>query len=394
MMKRLTIRDPDTGTIVQASLFHPGQGVREVYLCGFAPGRAPAEQLAARLLESYRSALGELGLPEESVVFRRLHASRGNNGQAGLAGSPLAESGDGPDSAAVAFVGQPVSPDGGLGLWAYHLHEDTPLKKTQVKDGVVIRRPGSNLLWLAGLPGEVNSTNDPAAQTRLAFEACAAELDRWGGNMADHLLRTWVYVDDIDRNYQSMCDTRRELFGQHGLTSRTHYIVSTGIGADFSDDARVISLDSCAAIGLSNGQVHYLAAPHLLSRTDLYGVTFERGATVSFGERKHILLAGTASCSSEGETLHSGDVPAQLERVIKNLEGLLAEAGGTLSDLAYLLAYVRNNEDGASVRSMLSESLPDVPLLVVQGPVCRPEWLVEVEGAALLADSDSRWLPF
>ena len=207
------------------------------------------------------------------------------------------------------------------------------------------------------------------------------------------MLRTWVFIDGIYRNYQPMSDTRRGLFKRLGLTSRTHYVVSTGIGGSFPD-GRAIALDSWAAIGLDSRQVRYLEAPHLLSRTDLYGVTFERGAVVTFGDRRLVLLAGTASCSPEGETLHSGNLAAQLERTMENLEGLLTEAGGSFTDLAYLLAYVRNNEDGESARSLLDKRLPDVPLLVVQGQVCRPEWLVELEGTALLAGGDPRWPAF
>lgn len=393
-MKRLTIRDPATGTTVQASEFRPGQkGVREVYLCGFAPGEVSEQVLAARLNESYVAAVNELGLPPDSALFRRLHSGAPRTAEAALAGCPLARAGVGAERASVAIVGQPVSPEGGLGLFAYHMHGETPLGKEPVENGILIQRPGARLMWQAGLPAKTQPPAGTAEQTEFAFGACARELNERGGNVKDHLLRTWIFVDDIDRNYQPMSETRRELFKGLGLTSRTHYVVSTGIGGSFPE-GRDIALDSWAAIGLDSRQVRYLEAPHLLSRTDLYGVTFERGAVVTFGDRRLVLLAGTASCSAEGETLHRGNCVAQLERSIENLEGLLAEAGGSFPDLAYLLAYVRNNEDGESVRSLLGKRLPDVPLLVVQGQVCRPEWLVEIEGTALLEGGDPKWLPF
>jgi hypothetical protein len=33
----------------------------------------------------------------------------------------------------------------------------------------------------------------------------------------------------------------------------------------------------------------------------------------------------------------------------------------------------------------MAERFPDVPRLILQGAVCRPEWLVEVEGIAAVA---------
>ena len=42
--------------------------------------------------------------------------------------------------------------------------------------------------------------------------------------------------------------------------------------------------------------------------------------------------------------------------------------------------------------SNLAERFPDLPLIIVQGAVCRPQWLVEVEGIAI-AENDDMAMP-
>ena len=38
---------------------------------------------------------------------------------------------------------------------------------------------------------------------------------------------------------------------------------------------------------------------------------------------------------------------------------------------------------------LLEEEIPsDIPLLMLKGSVCRPEWLVELEGIAIIPDSN------
>ena len=46
------------------------------------------------------------------------------------------------------------------------------------------------------------------------------------------------------------------------------------------------------------------------------------------------------------------------------------------------------------VRHGIRERLGEVPLAVVAGAVCRPEWLVEVEGQATVSASNPDLPPF
>ncbi len=112
-------------------------------------------------------------------------------------------------------------------------------------------------------------------------------------------------------------------------------------------------------------------------------MTFERGTRVAYGDRAHCLISGTASIDAAGRVVHRGDVARQLDRALENVAALLADGGAGLDDLTHLLVYLRDPADHARVLAYLDERLPDLPTVILHGPVCRPEWLIEVEGVAV-----------
>ena len=54
-----------------------------------------------------------------------------------------------------------------------------------------------------------------------------------------------------------------------------------------------------------------------------------------------------------------------------------------------MIVYLRDPSDLALIEGRLRERVPDLPLIIVQGSVCRPEWLVEVEGVAIVGAMDA-----
>ena len=79
-------------------------------------------------------------------------------------------------------------------------------------------------------------------QTIMLFDKYLALLQQQGLNLKDHCVRTWIYVRDIDTNYDGVVKARNDVFRQHGLTIDTHFIASTGIGG------RSMGKNVCVAI--------------------------------------------------------------------------------------------------------------------------------------------------
>jgi hypothetical protein len=90
-----------------------------------------------------------------------------------------------------------------------------------------------------------------------------------------------------------------------------------------------------------------------------------------------------------GNIMYVGDVCNQLIRTIDNVEALLASQGAVISDMHYLILYMRDPKCYPLIEGILAERIPeDVPIIVVEGPVCRPGWLVEMEGVGIMADEN------
>jgi enamine deaminase RidA (YjgF/YER057c/UK114 family) len=134
-----------------------------------------------------------------------------------------------------------------------------------------------------------------------------------------------------------------------------------------------------------------LKAPTHLNPTHEYGVAFERGTVVHYGDRDHIFISGTASIDNLGQIVNTGDIAGQTERAFENVGALLTEAGAAISDLSHLIVYVRDLADSPLIEQYIEHHYPFIPRVIVQAPVCRPGWLIEIEGIAIKATNNPKY---
>ena len=69
----------------------------------------------------------------------------------------------------------------------------------------------------------------------------------------------------------------------------------------------------------------------------------------------------------------------QTLRMWENVEKLLEEAGNDWSDVKQILVYLRYADDYSVVAPMFKGKFPDTPYVILLAPVCRPDWLIEME---------------
>lgn len=370
-MKHIKIVWADLGVTAEVSAFVPADGVGEwhVILHVTASGDSFCGQLA-RLRE------GEARLTTEGVcagatpVVRRYFLSDSTNQV------PLIE---GETAGSVSCIQQPPLDGSKVALWMY-LQRGT---EVSLQDGVAItRHNGYSHLWAMGMTQGEGTSH---AQTDHLLRRYAALLARHGATLADNCLRTWFYVRDVDTQYSGMVEARRALFHAQGLTPATHYIASTGIQGIPADTHAIIQLDTYAVTGHQPEQIRHLHALSHLNRTIEYGVTFERGTLIEYGDRSHAWISGTASINDRGEVMHLGDIVQQTQRMWDNVEALLAEAQMTMDDCAHIIVYLRDMADYATVRGLFAARFPDLPIVYTLAPVCRPAWLIEMECACIAA---------
>lgn len=272
---------------------------------------------------------------------------------------------------AVSAVVQPPLDGSAVALWTWSVEDAVSVGYS---DGVTTATDsdGCEHIWHAGytVPGA-----DSEQQTADILAAYEADLASRGISLQDNCIRTWFYVHDIDNNYAGMVKARRENFESIGLTPQTHYIASTGICGTPATGG-LVQMDAYAVKGPFSQR--YLYAPTHLNPTYEYGVTFERGVRLETAGAVRVLISGTASIDNKGAVLHVGDVVAQTGRMMENVEVLLSEAGCSWEGIRQAVFYLRNAGDYEKIAPIVAERC-SFPYVIVLAPVCRPDWLIEME---------------
>ncbi|MCD8387400.1 MAG: hypothetical protein LUD17_10995 [Bacteroidales bacterium] len=268
-----------------------------------------------------------------------------------------------------------------VAIWAHFMRQ--PRVERLDNGWFEVSNPEGRHLWLTGAQVSGASSEDA---TRRILTDLAEQLKAEGLSLADNCMRTWLFVRDIDNNYKGVVNGRNEAFAQYGLTPETHFIASTGIAGASADPRSTVMIDAYAIDGIKPEQVRYLHAPHRLNPTHEYGVAFERGTAIDFPTYRQVIISGTASINNRGEVVHVGDIEGQTRVMLDNIEALLADAGADWEDVGHAIIYLRNPEDYNRVKPILDERIGWVPHVALHAPVCRPEWLIEVECMACLTN--------
>jgi enamine deaminase RidA (YjgF/YER057c/UK114 family) len=364
-----------------SSFRRPGSG--EHFIMVEPPADLPLGEQVAFVQRRYAQARHDLDLAPGSAVFRRVFVSDIMN-QAGMLREARFDMDTDGSPVALSLVQQPPLSRAKIALLAYHVDGVDAGVKTRISPhDVLVMRHGLGHLWTTGLCAAAGERPNAARQTREVFGALIGTLGELGGTLRENCMRTWLFMKDVDLFYEDMVSSRRDLFTLQGLTTQTHFIASTGIEGACAHRHDLVSMDAYSVIGLRPEQVSYLNDFDHLCATADYNVTFERGTRIDYADRAHLLISGTASIDHAGRVVHPGDVLRQLDRALANVAALLRDGEAAPGALMYLIVYLRDPGDYPAVREAVAASLPGVPSVIVLGPVCRPEWLIEVEGIAI-----------
>jgi len=384
----LTFLSPDP--LVRIAIFSSGVGCEETYISIGSPLDDDCATSLEAVAHRYRLACDAAHLDEETLIFSRIFMSDIENQNSILKSSNIFHM---LAKGALSVVGQSPLVGGSVCLLSYHIGSSTNrltkrLIVTEMLHGgnaLLAHGEHYSLLYTAG----TNSTEAPEAgqQAKEIFFCTAALLEQQQMSIARNMIRTWVFVRDIGNHYKIMVDMRREFFETIGLTAKTRYLASTGIEAYNSAASTLISLDSLSFGGIREEQIVRMEALGNMPPTISYGVTFERGLRLRFGDRSHIYISGTASVDASGTIMYPGDARQQMHCAIDNVESLLAAQHASLSDMVLAIVYVRDFHAVSLVRSVMEQRLGvRVPCIFSHAAICRPGWLIEIEGVAICND--------
>lgn len=161
-----------------------------------------------------------------------------------------------------------------------------------------------------------------------------------------------------------MVKARNEVFLTQDLTEKTHYIASTGIGGRHPDPQVTVQMDAYAINGIQPAQIQFLYATTHLNPTYEYGVSFERGTCVKYGDRRQVFISGTASINNKGEVVYPGDVRKQTNRMWEMWKHCLKKPN------VALMMYHKPSSICATQQTILSLK----NCLTINSPICPTSW--------------------
>jgi len=113
-------------------------------------------------------------------------------------------------------------------------------------------------------------------------------------------------------------------------------------------------------------------------------------ATYSPGLRcgSMLYISGMLSLDEAGEIVGKGDAAAQTEQVIKNLQLVLEEAGGTLQNIVMMNIFVSDFEHYAEMNKVYAKYFSEQPpaRYCVSAGLVAPEFFIEMAATAILKD--------
>ncbi len=215
-----------------------------------------------------------------------------------------------------------------------------------------------------------------------------------------HLLRIWNYLPDINEEYGGLERYRAFCAGRHQVLDATLAGVETRwpaasaigfpksfarVGEDVGEGLRLYALAGRDA-GEQIENPRQISAFHYPPEYGPRSPSFSRAVLKRWGDgHYHLYISGTASVV--GHASRHGNLLAQLDETLVNLDALLTEASrraATPLQPALLRIYVRTDSDPAPLRERIVQAFGRaVPMVFLQGDVCRRELLIEIEGLAV-----------
>lgn len=230
--------------------------------------------------------------------------------------------------------------------------------------------------------GSLHGTPGAGAFDQSYSMFCAAErlLEKEGMNF-HNVVRTWIYLRHMERDYAEFNLSRREFFRRRGISLLP---ASTGIcGSPFTENAD-FALSFYAIQSPRRLDTSAMTTP-TLNEARTYGADFSRGLRVVEENKIALYVSGTASVDEAGRTAHVNDFEAQVDRMLLNVSTLLSAQNASFSDVLSAVTYLKNPSDAPRLRRILGDrGLDHMPNATVHAAVCRPDLLCEMEAIAAL----------
>jgi enamine deaminase RidA (YjgF/YER057c/UK114 family) len=206
-----------------------------------------------------------------------------------------------------------------------------------------------------------------------------------------HLWRIWHYFPQINDDERGLERYRCFNVGRHEAFAVAGRNIDQG------------SVPAASALGSDSGPLtlYFIAGRHpgaafenprqtrAWQYPDQYGPrspAFARAMLITQGGQRSFFISGTASVV-KSESLHAGDVAAQVKETLRNVRVLLEQTDVGAGRML-LKTYLRHAKDLPQVRALVENEFgADCGIVYLRSDICRADLLLEIEGVRFADDA-------
>lgn len=253
--------------------------------------------------------------------------------------------------------------------------------------GRLWKNKNSDYMILNNIHGLVNNDDNYYDQTINMFEKVNEIIKNKGFEFKD-IVRTWIYLNDILKQYDEFNLARNKKFKDFKLIpgeiegdsfEEVFMPASTGIDCDnIFGSAGVMDV---LAVKKKNKDVEIRNETGVVQKAAYrYGSAFSRAMVVKDKKNKFMYLSGTASINDQGETVFLDDIEKQIKKTGEVINALLKSEGLNVDDIYEGTVFLKKPEYyGAFVKYCINEKWSHLPFIITVADVCRDDLLFEID---------------
>lgn len=229
------------------------------------------------------------------------------------------------------------------------------------------------------LPADISRSR--AEQARDVFEMMENVLTLAGMDFSN-VVRTWLYIDEILDWYDEFNRVRTKFFEERDVFAGI-VPASTGIGVANPAGAALVAEAFAVSGKGTDVDVRPIPSPLQCPAID-YRSSFSRAVEIMLPDHRRLYVSGTASIDADGATVYVGDVERQIARTMEVVYAILESRGLAWNDTSRAIAYFRDMDNAPLLDKYCEDhQLPQLPIAVAHGDICRDDLLFEIEVDAI-----------
>jgi chorismate lyase/3-hydroxybenzoate synthase len=206
-----------------------------------------------------------------------------------------------------------------------------------------------------------------------------------------NLLRVWNYLSDINNEQDDLERYRRFCVGRfnafHEFDTGFEQALPAATAAGLHNPGLFIYFLAARGTSQPIENPRQLNPYHYPPQHSPRSPSFSRAIMKDWGAHRQLFISGTGSIV-EHQSLHDGDVVAQLTEILRNIDALLEHAANVSgTDFRHkcttstFKVYLRHAADLRLIQEHLAYALGEgTSVLLLNADLCRKELLMEIEG--------------